>query len=128
MEPLVIQPTADTPGIRFDAEENVFEISDTSWPEDAAKFYAPVVDWLEEYFKMPNKYTLMEFKMRYFNTSSAKQFARILGLLQSKSTQYSIKVLWYYENDDREMLKAGQRFSKLIGVDFETISLANSLI
>ena len=60
MNPLIIEPEDDTvPAITLDNEKGVFEITGSSRPEDATKFYAPVFDWLNKYAEQPN--AVMDF-------------------------------------------------------------------
>ena len=106
----------------LDAQNNIFAFSDTSWPQDAVKFYSPIISWVEEYFKKPNPVTIFEFKMNYFNTSSAKQFAKLLSVIKKYSANNIVKIVWFYQRDDLDMLKAGNRYAKLLDMDFETIS------
>ena len=40
-----------TPEILFDGEANIFEIKGMSRPENATKFYAPILEWMDEYLK-----------------------------------------------------------------------------
>ena len=120
--PLILSSTKETPSVVLDAQNNTFAFSDTSWPEDAQKFYEPIIQWVENYFKNPNPNTVFEFRMNYFNTSSAKQFAKLLSVIQKYSQTNSVKVVWFYQKDDLDMLKAGNRYAKLLKMNFETVS------
>lgn len=120
--PLILSSTKETPSVVLDAQNNTFAFSDTSWPEDAKKFYEPIIQWVENYFKNPNPNTVFEFRMNYFNTSSAKQFAKLLSVIQKYSQTNSVKVVWFYQKDDLDMLKAGNRYAKLLKMNFETVS------
>ncbi len=121
MDPIIISKTEETPRINLDAEKNIFQFSDTSWPEDANKFYQPVLDWFEEYFKKPNPQTVIEFNLEYFNTASAKQIARLLTIIEKYSVDNDVTVKWYYHADDSDMEKAGSRYAKLLKIKFELI-------
>jgi len=46
---LNIKPTEFTPKVLLDTEKNKFEIAGESRPEDAGKFYGPILDWLDKY-------------------------------------------------------------------------------
>ncbi|MBQ5540037.1 MAG: SiaC family regulatory phosphoprotein, partial [Bacteroidales bacterium] len=72
MEPFIKEPTIDTPRVVLDAESGVFEISQMSLPEDAVDFYAPIINWLMEYSENPQKETVFNMKLEYFNTASSK--------------------------------------------------------
>ena len=49
MEILDIRGTTDTPKVLFDPDNNIFEISGRSLPEDVITFYQPVIEWLDDY-------------------------------------------------------------------------------
>lgn len=126
--PLLIEKTEETPTIVLDAERGIFLFADTSWPEDAVLFYKPIYSWLEEYLQNPNDITLVDFQMNYFNTASAKQIAKILILFQHYSSKCNIRINWFYESDDKDMLRAGNRFSTLLNMKFEMIELPSQAI
>lgn len=118
---LIIKKTEETPAIIFIPQKNMFQIIGTSWPEDAKTFYSPVISFLEEYFKYPNKTTSFDFKLEYFNTASSKQIARILSLLKEKSQYHSIKINWHHEKEDFDINKEGRRFAEILGIEIEFI-------
>lgn len=121
MEALIKEATADTPKVHFDAQNNIFEISKMSLPEDAIEFYEPVVKWLEMYKQNPNKETVFTFKLEYFNTASSKQIIQILLLLQELSQTSDVKIKWYYKDIDEDMETIGEEYSQVIDVKFELI-------
>lgn len=120
MEPLILEATEDTPKVVLDTEEN-FSISGRSLPENAIGFYQPVFEWLEKYIENPGNKTVIDFKLEYFNTASAKQIAKILLFLEKLSKRQEVLVRWFYQAEDIDMLSSGQRFDKLIEVNFEII-------
>lgn len=46
MDPLIIKATLDSPAVMFNTSTNHFIISCESRPENAEKFYFPVIDWI----------------------------------------------------------------------------------
>ncbi len=119
MESLIIPKTEDTPSVILNPEEEKFEISDRSLPENAIDYFQPIFDWLNDYFESPNEDTIFDFKLEYFNTATAKQIAKLLMILERNSTKSKITVRWYHEKDDMDMLSSGSRYAKLINVNFE---------
>ena len=69
METIKILGTDDTPNVTLDAENDIFEISGRSLPEDVTAFYDPILNWLDEYAASPNEKTVFTFKLVYFNTA-----------------------------------------------------------
>jgi len=119
MQALYIQKTEDTPEVRFEPQEGVFSIMGRSWPENAIEMYSPLITWFNEYFQKPNGITNLDVNFEYFNTASAKQFAKLLMVLEENADKSNIEVNWMYEKDDLDMLNAGMRYSKLIKLPFK---------
>jgi hypothetical protein len=123
MEALDIRATNDTPKVLLDPENDVFEISGRSLPEDVISFYQPVIDWLEEYKENPLEVTEFVFKYIYFNTATSKLVQDILIKLEEiKETGHKVQVVWFYEQDDEDMQDLGEEFSENVDIPFEMIS------
>ncbi|WP_027003897.1 DUF1987 domain-containing protein [Hugenholtzia roseola] len=116
MQPLTIDGTEDTPKVVLDKERSLFEVSGRSLPEDAAEFYAPLLEWLAEYEKDPKPETPFMFKLEYFNTASSKLILDILSKLESIE---GTSVIWYFHEDDEDMEEAGEEFSELVEIPFK---------
>ena len=122
MDILDIRATNDTPRVIFDPDNDIFEISGRSLPEDVVTFYQPVIDWLDEYKRLPNKNTEFVFKYIYFNTATSKLVQDILMKLeQIHEAGNSVKVIWYYEQDDEDMQDLGEEFKDYVDIPFELI-------
>jgi hypothetical protein len=123
MERLDIKATNDTPRVLFDPDNNLFEISGRSLPEDVVTFYQPVIDWLDEYTQAPLKKTDFVFKYIYFNTATSKLVQDILNVLEHLPGKGNeVKVFWYYEQDDEDMLDLGIEFQENVNIPFEIIA------
>lgn len=120
-EIFIIEAKEDTPRVEFNINERKFEISARSLPENAIGFYEPVLEWLIDYARSPLDLTVFDFRLEYFNTSSAKQIAKILLLLENMAKINKVVINWYYKKEDTDMLSSGTRFSKLIDLDFNLI-------
>ncbi|OFX28137.1 MAG: hypothetical protein A2033_08475 [Bacteroidetes bacterium GWA2_31_9] len=123
MDSLIIEATEDTPNVILSQSENKFLISDRSLPENSIEFYLPILNWLEKYSVNPNPVTHFEFKLEYFNTSSAKQIAKVLLMLEKVSKVSDVLVKWYYSKDDKDILASGSRYEKLINIKFQLIEI-----
>ena len=112
MKPLILISEEDTPSVLLDKENEIFEISGLSLPENPKKFYEPVLLWIEEYFKNLNAQTVFTFKLKYFNTASAKELIRLYQILTKghNSKKSQVKILWYYPKDDEDLLDFGNNF------------------
>ena len=122
MNPINISATEDTPGIRLDAANDIFEITGRSLPEDVIKFYKPILDWLDEYTQSPNAHTVFDFKLSYFNTASSKIILDIMMKLEGiHNDGKSISIKWHYPSDDEDMMEAGEEYADIVDIPIELI-------
>ena len=119
METLIFKKTEDTPSIILDASNKIFEISYRSLPEDANGFYEPVLKWLDTFYLNPLPRVEFVFFFEYFNTSSAKQIAKILLFLEKLSHKSEVVVLWKYAKNDADMYATGFRYSRSLSLNFQ---------
>ena len=123
METIKILGTDDTPTVILDAENDIFEISGRSLPEDVTAFYDPILNWLDEYATGSNPKTVFTFKLVYFNTASSKLLLDILMKLEEMHEEgKDILVKWYYPEDDEDMQEAGEEYADIVDVPFEQVS------
>jgi hypothetical protein len=125
MDKLEIQGTAKTPSILFDAETGILEIKGRSIPENAIGFFKPLVDWLEEYSKEAKSLTQANIQLEYFNTSSSKCILDIFKKLEgiNKQDDKEVVINWYYEEDDEDMLEAGEDYQSILKIPFKMIEI-----
>lgn len=112
MENLLIYGSDSCPAINFDVDKRLFLVEGESYPEHTLDFYRPILDWLNRYMESQQGSELVfDFRLLYFNSSTSKVFLDIFTLLESSSGKFeSIKVNWYYEVDDDNMLDYGEEF------------------
>ena len=68
MKLYTVEATDFSPEVILDQKKNTFEISGISRPENANEFYEPIVIWLDEYVKNPNKRTEFKFRFDYIQS------------------------------------------------------------
>lgn len=123
MNSIKLEAKEDTPKIILDPENEIFEFSGRSLPEDATVFYEPIIDWLKQYAKKPNKITEFHFKLNYFNTASSKLLLDILMIMEEiHQAGANISIKWFFEEEDEDMEEAGGEYAELVEVPFELIS------
>ncbi len=126
MDALNIEATEYTPKILFDQEAQTLEISGFSRPEDVKGFYQKFFSWHDANLcninenLLANKELNIEFNLVYFNSASSKCLLDMLVCL-SKVYQKRLKVRWYYEEGDEDLLEAGEEFSEALDIPFEYI-------
>jgi len=118
--PLLNNPTEDEPEIILDRDKNVFQFTGSSMPEDPGKVFSPVLDWVKSYIQAPNPSTVVEFKMDYFNSSSARYFVEILDKFEELYDNGSaVKIIWYHFLDDVVIFERGEDIEAVVGLPFE---------
>ncbi len=126
LEPISIEGTAKTPSVKFDADKGIMEIKGRSIPENSIEFYKPLVDWLEQYAEKPLNQTVVNVQLEYFNTSSSKCILDVFKKLEAiHKANNQITINWYYEEDDEDMLEAGEDYESIIRVPFKMIEIVD---
>ena len=118
--PLINNPTEDEPEIILDKEKNIFQFTGSSMPEDPGKVFSPVLDWIKSYMQDPNPSTVVEFKMDYFNSSTARFFVEILEKFEEMYDNGSaVKIIWFHFLDDVVILERGEDIEAVVDIPFE---------
>jgi hypothetical protein len=125
MEILQIDRTQSTPKVVFDPEEFFLQIKGASRPENAKKFYRPLVDMLDQFINNhPVTATPLsvEIKLTYFNSASMIYLTDIFKLIANLNKK-GMKVLidWYIDSDDDVIREAGLELSDMTGLHFNFI-------
>jgi len=123
MEALHIQPTIKTPEILFDPSKELFEIKGKSVPDDAEDFYNAILVWFDDYVANPCENTVLKMDLEYFNISSSKRLLFLLYKLNElKAKNKTVRVQWFYNEDDEDMFEVGQDYAFMVKVPFDFIS------
>jgi hypothetical protein len=119
--------TSKTPEINLNPENGDLLFKGRSIPENSIEFYQPIFKWMETYSESPAEYTTLHMQLEYFNTASSKCLLDIFKKLEKvKSTGKPVIVKWYYEDDDEDMLEAGEDYESIINIPFEMIEVEGS--
>jgi hypothetical protein len=110
MENLFIAATATSPEIDFRFDENVLSLQGESYPENAAAFYAPIIErlnvWLND---CENAAITVEVTLTYFNSSSTKMLFSVFDALdRAASSGNQVQVNWYRDEEDETILEFGE--------------------
>ena len=124
MESIKIEGTPKTPTVNFDAT-GTLELKGRSIPENSIEFYKLLVDWLDEYNGAAVSETNVVIQLEYFNTSSSKCILDVFKKLEAIHNGGSSQILinWHYEEDDEDMLEAGEDYQAIINVPFKMIEM-----
>jgi hypothetical protein len=130
MEALYLLGTENTPFVAFDSLGLRFEIVGESRPENCAKFFLPITNWLENFnenkiWKNSSASELIfKFKLDYFNSTSAKYILDILKIIrQCHENGCKTQIHWYSNPKDEDMKESGEEFSMVVEYPFEYYSL-----
>ena len=122
MENLKIEGTTKTPTVSFERDTAIMTIKGRSIPENSIDFYKPIIDWLDAYATNPGEKTVLNMQLEYFNTSSSKCILDVFKKLENiKKSGKEVQVHWHYEEDDEDMLEAGEDYDAIIDIDFEMV-------
>ena len=119
MKSLVINTEPDSPyypGVFFNTETGVCEISGESYMEEAYKFYLPLINWIKEF--------VLNEKLIYFNTSSSRLILDVLDILKKfRDEGHEIQVNWFYDPDDPDVKDEVEDFEIESGMDIKLIEM-----
>lgn len=119
MENLKLEATKYTPEINLEMSGTISLVG-KSYPENTFEFYAPMMQWLENYFeKTPAETTVVNIEIIYFNSSSSKLFFDFFDLLEEESSSNKIQINWIYDEENESALEAGEDFIE----DFEDLKI-----
>lgn len=121
MELVSLESSRKTPAVLLDPDGKV-RIGGRSIPEDASKFYDFILNWVIEYVTTPKDITTVDIELEYFNSGSAKFVMQILRELSELNAMGKVlKVNWYYEEGDDDILERGEYYSSILDLDINFI-------
>jgi hypothetical protein len=103
LKDLSIEGTGKTPQIDFNHLTGELILYGKSIPENAAKIYEPLVEWIDEYVKSPRKTTNLRLNLEYFNSASMLWHVKMIKALcriQKEDSVLFINI--YFDVDDYE--------------------------
>ena len=121
MDDLKIEGSAKTPTVEFNSNGNL-HLKGRSIPENSIEFYKPIIDWIGIYGENVNSETVLNVQLEYFNTSSSKCILDVFKKLETLSGS-NVSIKWHYEEDDEDMLEAGEDYEAIIDLPFEMIEV-----
>lgn len=121
MELVSLESTKRTPNVLLDPSGRI-RIGGRSIPEDASKFYDNILNWVLDYCHTPSDSTVVDIELEYFNSGSAKFVMQILRELSELIVEgRDLKVNWYYEEGDDDILERGEYYSSILDLEINFI-------
>ena len=105
-ESLLIEQSPKSPQIDLNQYTGELILSGKSIPENAAKTYEPVLDWVKKYILQPRPITNLRLNLEYFNTASSLWLSKIMKVLkQIRNPDYLLYIHLYLPLDEYEEMK-----------------------
>ncbi len=114
LTPLIVDAAKSTPAIRFEPAEGRLVLRGESYPENAAKFYAPLFAALEAYLASSDTGSLqVDLEMIYLNSSSSKIFFNLFDRLEKAASEgLRVTINWRYSADNDTAQTCGEEFQE----------------
>ncbi len=114
---LHINPTFVTPSVNFDLSANEFSIDGKSILMDVDEFYAPLLEWLENFASSHNEPVEFSFRVTHCNLPSAKILMLMVYILNTMHKRANnLHVIWHYCMEDEGMQELGEELQSLFGM------------
>ena len=123
MEEYLLDETKSSPKVRLDPHKGLIELSGRSVPENAFKFFKPVLEWVGEYAKNPQPESKVRFDFDYLNTTSSKCILDLLFRLGELAAEGKtrLEVNWHVNENDEDMIEAAEDYAEAIEVPINII-------
>ena len=106
LQNLIIESTSKTPQFDLNQITGDLIIAGKSIPENAAKVYEPVFNWMTEYIKNARHTTNLRLNLEYFNTASSIWLAKLLKvLIRINESDYVLIIHLYLPIEEFEEMK-----------------------
>jgi hypothetical protein len=103
---LVIEGAPKTPHVELNHLTGDFIFSGRSIPENAAKVYEPILNWMTEYILHARPTTNLRLNLDYYNTASSLWLAKILKVLvRINEPDYVLIIHIYLPLDEFDEMK-----------------------
>ena len=121
MKELTIEQTKDSLGVKCSPKGKI-EMEGNSILANANKFFSPIIEWVDEYIKDPQKQTEITLKFNYVDTASVQGVFDVLKRFR-EIPDYEDKVVvnWYFEFDDPELLEVGEIMEGRLKIKFNYV-------
>ena len=118
-----ILATKNTPEIVLDPSGKI-QIKGRSISGEVKALPAEVEIWLDSYLQNPGDLTLIEIYLDYIGGFNSGYYMEIVRKIKAVLQQNrKLAVNWYYEEDDEDMLEAGEDYESIIRVPFKMIEI-----
>lgn len=128
MDKLSIPDTKSTPQVLLDPDNNTIFLQGQSYPENAFKFYEPILQWVDDYLVQldTTAEVTIDFHFPYINTSSSKCLMMLLEKFDDAYQQgKKLTLNWFYQEDNENELECAEEFKEDLHLPFQLIPRAD---
>lgn len=125
MKKLITESTKNTPFILFDPTVAILELRGRSSPNNSIDFYNTLFTSLDDYCSSGKMNVVVNIAFEYFNSSTSKivfDLFKKLSIINKKGNHVSVN--WFFDEDDDDMMEAGEDYADLVKLDFKLKSVA----
>ncbi|SAK98019.1 hypothetical protein AWB76_07481 [Caballeronia temeraria] len=123
MHNFYIAATTTSPEVDFRFDQHALSLKGESYPENAAAFYAPVIEQMQAYLAgNAGAIVTIDVALTYFNSSSTKMLFSMFDALD-EAAQSGSRVLmnWYHDEEDETIAEFGEELKS----DFRAIEFTD---
>ncbi|MGF6964258.1 hypothetical protein OKW43_001263 [Paraburkholderia sp. WC7.3g] len=123
MENLHIPATTTSPEVDFRFDQHALSIRGESYPENAAAFFAPIIEQMRKYLAAnAGAEITVDVALTYFNSSSTKMLFNIFDALdQAAESGTRVLMNWYRDEEDETIAEFGEELKS----DFRAIEFTD---
>ena len=126
IQELILERTPDTPQIELNHLTGDLTFSGKSIPENAAKLYEPVLNWVEEYILNACSDTDLRINLEYYNTASSIWLTKIIkALMKINKPDFVLIVHLYLPVEDFDEI---DDFDDIIDAFFPVSSIGQNTV
>lgn len=123
MKNIRIDGTRETLKVDCDIHTGIISLEGVSYPQDAAEFFEPISEWLDNYIAKVAAVVVLDVKVSYLNSSSTKFLFELIDKMENYFTAGGeARVNWYFVEDDEDIEEAGLEFKEDMKLPFEMIA------
>jgi hypothetical protein len=101
-----IEATVKTPQIDLNHLTGELILAGKSIPENPAKIYEDILEWVKEYIKNPRQTTNLRLNLEYFNTASVIWIAKIVKVLCGmKESENTLIIHLYFDIEEFDSME-----------------------
>ncbi len=104
-----VDATDRSPKVLIDPDAGIVTFEGESYPENVVEFFGPILEQLRSFLKASEGRAITAtFKLRYFNSSSAKVIFNIIDTLDGAGKDNDLAIQWFADAEDDVMIEFGE--------------------